>query len=191
MDEAQKKEFTVGGFTFGNKEDVELAEQEISAVKFIDKKIEGRNAETIKSVYQAALEKRLFRTPVGYTYLYDLQRKRIGMGISKEDIPGVPLYQVFNSNLDDKPKPERTVRIRKKKDELHRKNARLTIAVLVLAFLVVVLFAISMTGSSPTVLNYRRTVQNEYAEWEQQLKDREAAVREKERELNGGMYESN
>ena len=47
----------------------------------------------------------------------------------------------------------------------------------------IVMFAIAATGSEPTVLNYERVLQNRYAEWEQQLSDREQVIREKEREL--------
>lgn len=184
MDESVKKEFTVNGYMFGNKTDVEIAHQELNAIKFIEKKLEGRNLDTIRSVYQAALEKKMFRTPVGYNYLSELQRRMIRMGISADDIPGIPLYQVFNNQIDEKPKPERTIIVKKKKDELALKNARLSLAVLIMAIIIIALFAISMTGSNPNILNYRNTVINEYSEWEQDLTDREAKIREKERELN-------
>ena len=39
------------------------------------------------------------------------------------------------------------------------------------------------TGSRPTILNYEKALQNRYASWEQELNDRENAVREKERQL--------
>jgi hypothetical protein len=45
------------------------------------------------------------------------------------------------------------------------------------------MFVISMTGSSPTILNYEKAVQNRYAEWEKELSDRESVIREKEKEL--------
>ena len=45
------------------------------------------------------------------------------------------------------------------------------------------MFIISTTGSRPTILNYEKAIQNRYATWEQELNDRESAVREKEREL--------
>lgn len=75
MDNNTKKEFTVNGFLLGTKEDVELAKTELVTVKYIDKKIENRSANTVLSVYQGALERRLFRTPVGYSYLHDLQKE--------------------------------------------------------------------------------------------------------------------
>ena len=50
-------------------------------------------------------------------------------------------------------------------------------------YAVIIMFVISTTGSRPTILNYERVLQNRYAEWEQQLSDREQVIREKEREL--------
>ena len=64
-----------------------------------------------------------------------------------------------------------------------RKNTMLTIINIILILLVIAMFAISMSGNRPTVLNYRRTIENEYSSWKQQLDEREQAVREKEREL--------
>lgn len=184
MDDNTRTEFTVNGFVFGSKDDVELAAQELSTARYIENKIDGRNLETIKAVYQGALEKKLFRTPVGYAYLHELQKKMLSMGLTKEELQPIPLYQIYNNKLEEQPRAQRTVRVRKRKDELHRKNATLTTAVVILALLVVALFIISFTGSNPNVLNYRHTVENEYAQWEQELKERENAVREKERELN-------
>ena len=43
------------------------------------------------------------------------------------------------------------------------------------------MFYISTTGSKPTVLNYEKALQNRYAQWEQELEQRESELREKER----------
>ena len=40
-----------------------------------------------------------------------------------------------------------------------------------------------MTGNNPNILNYQNAVLNKYASWEQELMEREQAVREKEQEL--------
>ena len=42
------------------------------------------------------------------------------------------------------------------------------------------MFVISLRSDSPNIINYRRTVVNEYSEWEQELTRREQAVREAE-----------
>ena len=46
------------------------------------------------------------------------------------------------------------------------------------------MFVITLTGNNPTILNYEQKLQNKYAGWEQELTERENAVREKERELS-------
>ena len=45
------------------------------------------------------------------------------------------------------------------------------------------MLAISLGGPNMNALNYRKAVTNEFASWEQELTDRENAIREKEKEL--------
>lgn len=187
MDDNMRKEFTVNGFTFGSPTDVELAKNELATVKYIDKKIENRSADTVLSVYQGAIERKMFRTPVGYSYMHDLQKRMVALGMKKDQIPGVPLYQVYNNQIaEDVKHSDRDVTVSKKKkrDALKVKNRNLTIAVIVMAVIIIALFAISLNASAPNILNYRNNIQNEYAAWEEELTERENAVREKERELN-------
>ena len=96
MEQDTKKQYTVNGYLFGDPADVEIANQELAKIKYIDKKIERHSAETVLAVYQAALEKKLFRTPIGYGYLHQLQKKLVGLGIERDRIPPIPLYQVYN-----------------------------------------------------------------------------------------------
>lgn len=190
MDENTRRELTVDGYQFGSKDDAALASQELKTIGYIDKKIENRSAETILSVYQGALDKKMFRTPIGYAYLHDLRRRMQEGGLAIDDLQGVPLYQIFDNHVEDSPRPDRTIKVntRKKRDALKSKNRTLTIVNFVLIVLIIALFAISFTGSTPTVLNYRNAIQNEYSGWEQELKDREAVIRQKERELNINEY---
>ena len=53
----------------------------------------------------------------------------------------------------------------------------------IILVLIGVMFYISTTGSTPTVLNYEKALQNRYATWEQELEQRESEIREKEKEL--------
>ena len=70
------------------------------------------------------------------------------------------------------------------KTEKAQKSCRQrTILCAVLFCMVLLMFAISMTGNNPTILNYKSTILNQYAEWEQQLTERENKIREKEAEL--------
>ena len=49
------------------------------------------------------------------------------------------------------------------------------------------MFVITLRGSTPNVINYKIALTNQYAAWEQELTQREKAVKEKEQELGIGM----
>ena len=185
MEDGNVRKYTVNGFQFGSDKDRELAETEYSSIQYINGKIENRSAETILSVYQGAIERRMFRTPVGYAYLHDLQKRMVSMGMPREKIPPIPLMQVFDNSatVEDKPRREVVANKRKKRNELREKNRILVIANIVLILLVIALFAISLKGSTPNMLNYRSAIINEYSSWEQELSLREGQIREKEKEL--------
>lgn len=183
MDKEQQASSSVNGFVFGSPTDVELAKQELNTAKYIDNKISDKNATTVLAIYKAALEKKIFRTPIGYSYLHELQKKMIGMGIEQENIDPIPLYQIFNNSKIEEKAP-RVVTVKKKKEPYERKNALLTVVNFILILMIIVMFLISLSGKRPTVLNYRRAIENEYSSWKQELDEREMAIKEKERELN-------
>lgn len=187
MEQEAKSQFTVNGYLFGDAEDVKLAQQEVSAIQYMDKKMERYNGEGILAVYQATLEKKVFRTPIGYQYLQQLQKRMQSMGVAKEKIPPIPLYQVYNNRYKTE---EKTVRkpVKKKVDPQVKKLRYSILGNVILVILVIALFAIAITGENANALNYRRAIQNEYSEWEQELTERENTVREKERELGISSY---
>lgn len=182
MEQDTKKQYTVNGYLFGDPADVELASQELSKINYIEKKMERHNGETILAVYQAALEKKMFRTPVGYSYLQQLQKRLVTMGIDKKRIPAIPLYQVFNSNYKTEERPRR-ITVKKQVPPDVKKLRYSVLGNIILVILVILLFAITLTGENANALNYRHAIQNEYSRWEDELTEREQIVREKEREL--------
>ena len=54
---------------------------------------------------------------------------------------------------------------------------------IVLLILVGVMFYITITAETDNIINYRKNITNRYAGWEQELSDREKAVREAEKRL--------
>ena len=183
MNRETKDQYTVNGFLFGDKADVEIANQELSAIQFIEKKISGQSVETVLAVYQAALEKKMFRTPVGYCYLRDLQKRMIKGGVDKERIPPISLYQVYNDAYKVQERPRRISQTKKEINPDRRLMRNSIWANIIMVFIILVLFIITLTGENANVLNYRNVITNEYSSWEEELKSREQAVREKEREL--------
>lgn len=182
MTKEQEELFKVNGFVFGSTADAEMAKEELGAARYIEKKIENKSPETVLAIYNAAIEKKMFRTPVGYSYLHELQKRMRSAGIDKDKIGGIPMYQIFNNKLENEKAP-RVIKIKKDKEPWEKKNALLTLVNIILVVLVIIMFAISMSGSRPTVLNYRHTIENEYSSWKQELDEREKAINAREREL--------
>ena len=118
MNRETKNQYTVNGFLFGDKADVEIANQELSAIQFIEKKISSQSVENVLAVYQAALEKKMFRTPVGYSYLRELQKRMLRGGVDKERIPPSSLYQVYNDVYKVQERPRRITQTKKETNPL-------------------------------------------------------------------------
>ena len=55
---------------------------------------------------------------------------------------------------------------------------------IVMIIAIIAMFVITLNSDQPNILNYEKNIQNKYATWEQELTQREQAVREKERELH-------
>ena len=70
---------------------------------------------------------------------------------------------------------------KKKKDDAKKLNISIWINV-ILAVLVIAMFFIASTGSNPNILNYENALINKYAEWEQELREREVKVLQYENE---------
>lgn len=174
-----KNELTVGGFLFGTKEDAKLARQEEEKIAYIEKRMDYKNAENVEAIFRKALENRVFQTPVGFVYLKKLQSFLREQGV--ENVPDIPMYHIFATNILENVEKTRARLKRPTKKDIIKIRLRRSVALnMALIIVIIALFAIALTSSNPNVLNYERTIQNRYAQWEEDLKAREAAVREKE-----------
>ena len=57
------------------------------------------------------------------------------------------------------------------------------ITIIILALCVILMFIIMGTSGTPTILNYENKLIDKYETWEQELEQRETAVKERERQL--------
>lgn len=58
------------------------------------------------------------------------------------------------------------------------------IVIVFLVIMIVAMFIINSMNDSPTILNYRKQIQNEYSQWQMQLEDKEQELREREAYLD-------
>lgn len=198
---AEKADWAVEGFQFGTEKDATLAKGEQIRIEHIESKLDYSNVEMVNAVYKKAIDNRVFKTPVGYVFLKRLQEilkehaqkepavEESALDKPVEEIPDIPIFGVYSLRESTNPVVERVKASSKKKPEkkappkeFFSRKTSIIVNIALLA-LIVVMFAISFTGTSPTVLNYEAAIQNRYSYWEQELSDREAVIREKEKEL--------
>lgn len=176
----------VSGYSFASPKDAETAREEGRKIEFFKEKTRGRSPENLLALYDKLLDEKVFKTPVGYEYLRQLQTQLLQAGISKELIRSIPLYINFSYNAEEEiEKAAVKQRIRQSKTQKD-KSGRLKLSVyinILLAALVAAMFIITLKGDNPNILNYKKTIVNQYAAWEQELTRRENEVRKKEQEL--------
>lgn len=172
----------VEGFYFTSKEEADLARMELEKIKMMDDKLDYQNSELVHSVYDRAILNRTFRTPVGYQFLYHLRRNLLESGYTEEELKPIPLSVRFAPIARTTQTVRTEVPAPKKK---HSIGLAGSIALnIVLIVLVAAMFLITLYSDNPNILNYKTQIINEYASWEEELREKESELWEWERELN-------
>lgn len=176
-------EMIVGGFIFGTSADADLAREEQARIEYLDANMNYSNTSKVMQLYDKALDTKMFRTPVGWKYMGKLRGILMDSGYIEDELRPIPLYNVFARVEEDHSVLERIRPVKKKKDPYKRKYALALMLIGVLVVMVITMFVIAMKAETPNMLNYRNAIINEYADWEQDIRSREDAVRIKERQL--------
>lgn len=186
QEEEKKREYIVDGFSFLTEADAAAAREELKKARYLERHLEYQSAEMVHQLYTKALVNRTFQTPVGLAFVNALREKLIEEGVEEFEIEPIPVYYDVTKNKmrgGYEPVEEDA------EGEPKKKDGRLGISIalnVVLGLLVAGMFYLAMTGNNPNILNYKNTILDNYASWEQELMEREQAVREKEQELGIG-----
>ncbi|MCR5655267.1 MAG: hypothetical protein K6G07_06480 [Lachnospiraceae bacterium] len=192
--------YLVEGYSFPTKEEADRAAKELSKIQVLNQKIDPDQLSAIKALYVRAVDGKAFETEMGLNYLRSLQMHLVNEGAMAIDEKPLPInycrgtmedelikvkeeYEVLMQDETDKAQAE----VQKAKRELRaskKVQKNMTIAIIILIIMVAGMFGISFTGKNANILNYRNAIIEEYSEWEQELSEREAKIRQKEAELN-------
>jgi len=175
---------TVNGFQFSSEADAKVAREELEKIEYLDLNMNYSYITKVEQLYDRALDSKMFKTPVGFEYLKKLQKILIDNGYLEVELRPIPMSTYFvRTNEDAEPLSERIKPKKKKSDPYKTKYSVAVVIIVGLVISVIAMFAIAMTSETPNMINYRNAIVNEYATWEQEIKDREEVVREKEHEL--------
>lgn len=185
--DSEKSILSVGGFLFYTEKDAQLARAEEQKIAYLEERIDYASPESIRYIYEKTIHERLFKTPVGLRYLQKLRDFLLSQpGIDAESIPEIPLYITFDGGLREHANPARERIAPSKKRDRDKEKERFTLSVILnvmLVLAIIAMFGISFLSEHPNIVNYERAITDKYASWEQELTQREQAVREKELEL--------
>jgi hypothetical protein len=197
-----KNDRTIDGFYVETDELYEEAHKEKLAVAYLSKQVDLSDNKQALRLYQQAASQKLFSTVIGLTFLRDIEfRLKKDESIPKDQIMAVtvPLKErppekpsVSISSLQSEEGTSKKERQKKdaypfnEKTEAGKYRRRFHGAlafVFILLATIGVMFFITLSSDLPTIVNYRTRLNNEYASWDEELKEREAALDLREKEL--------
>ncbi len=185
----KKNGIMINGFCFENEKEAAQAKKEADGVRYLREKINTDAPESVLGIYNKMVQQRLFETAVGYTYLGELQEylKSIPF-IDAEAILPIPVqHPVLEESIQKKRRAERKTtpetQIQVQNFDFRKRYQAALYVCLVLFLCIVGMFAVSISSSSPTILNYETKLIDRYEQWERELEEREAALKEREKEI--------
>ena len=194
--------YVIDGFVFNNKADYLQAKNEYDGVMYMRSRTNMNNPANVFSVYKSLVEKGLFNTPVGLSYLYELRSYLLKNSDYADSLEALPIPVIskktskgkffIGKNADSMTKGD-VIRNMKKFDIESVYRNRFVSSVMVIFVLIVIMILmmiITKNSNNTNILNYKNRIDAEYedkenslVQWENDLKLREEAVKQKEKEL--------
>lgn len=200
--EQLQETYEAGGFVFRTKKEAELAQREIEGTKYLRQKLDMENPNAVFSIYQNLIEQDLFETPVGYCFLKELRDYLLMIpAISNEEVLAIPIRYPQTEEEEKKQKKEQKKEEQRKERQREKEKAKnkkeqkkegknykgrcqfFMVTSLILLISVVSMMLLAATSDNVNILNYENKLIDKYSSWEQELEEREQAVKEQEQEL--------
>ena len=194
--------YVIDGFVYNNKADYLQAKNEYDGVAYMKSRTNMNNAANVYSVYKSLVEKGVFSTPVGMSYLYELRSLLIknseyAASVEEMHIPVVSMADAkgklsFKKNKDTLTKGDVIKNMKKFDIESVYRNRFISSLIVIFLLVIIMIFMMIITknSSNTNILNYKNRIDAQYedkenslVQWENDLKLREEAVKQKEKEL--------
>lgn len=188
--------YEVGGFAFDNLDITEKAGKEEEGIRYIKNRTDMDNPDMVLQVYRQMVDQRLFETPVGFAFLYELQEYLTAIPyIKDEDIPPIVVITSGqpeikrktkitekNKKISKQPQKKETPRTRQTKNLDFKIRFRTSLFInIVLLLIMIGMFAVAATSESTNILNYENQLIQKYEDWEKELTLREEKLNEQEK----------
>jgi len=204
-------ELVVGGFLFSSKKEADKGKIDIKKIDYLESHIKMNSIVNMQTVYAKSIQNKIFGTPIGFGYLLYIRRQIEKEGGEVNSLPLLELPPEYSTgDADDVSKAmdkaiaqgfddgslsennamnktagaSKNKKTNSKSDKFKKNLLFYSVAFnIILLIAIIGMFVIASTNDSTTILNYEENILNEYSIWEKELEEREATVKEKEREL--------
>lgn len=194
--------YIIEGFVFENKADYLQAKNEYDGVMYMKSRTNMNNPANVFSVYKSLVEKKLFSTPVGLSYLNELRTFLLNNGEYAASVQELPIVvaenksskgkKSFGKSKDELTKGDVIKQMKKHNIESVYRNRFISAIIVIILLIIIMIFMMVITKNSDNtnILNYKNRIdaeyedkENSFVQWEKELKQREDAVKQKEKEL--------
>ena len=182
--------YIINSYQFETKEEYEQALQEKNGINYLNAQLDVNNIEKVYQLYTELVDKKIFITVIGIDYLKKL--RGILLRDSRFSADNLRPIRITTVNKQVKNRVEKyisskyetEVRQHKKEKEGIRNKLNTSIIInVVLVLMLIAMFFISKSSSNPTIIDYERKLQDKYASWESDLKEKEQELKDFEWEL--------
>ena len=183
----EERTYIVAGYVFKSKKSAELAENELNAINYMLSRVNQEDPAQVYLLYNKILDRELFKTAIGFDYLKELQDYLYAHeAIPDDKIRPIPVDEEIEEVLKGSRRTtdSKNQQIRELERQVEKYKTRKVKSIIINFILVAVIIAtfyILQSGSQTTVINYENKLLNKYASWEEELRSREATLKEKER----------
>lgn len=189
------EKYVVDGYCFKTQDEAAIALNEIEGIEYLRKRTNFKNPQSVLSVYDKIIDKELFKTPIGYGFLRELQQILYNASeIEPDSIRNIPVAAADEKkSKKSKDKKNKKLYLMPEEQEKKYKNKITNLIILNVFIIIALIVVIIITNNSENtnILNYRDRLEREYNEkedelaaWDSQLREKEHQLNEREKEVN-------
>ena len=183
------------GFEFQDEVSYNQAKNELEKILKIKGKCNIKNSKSLLLLYNRLIDENIFNTPVGMAYLRSIQKELYGRkDIDKQSIRNIPATvsgetEKRSRDFSDSQTVGETAAGNGKDTSKNRKKIgkyrdlyiKMLIVNIILVVTIAVMFVITKKSEKFDLDYYRESIENEYINWENNLKERESSLAEQEK----------
>jgi hypothetical protein len=180
----REKGLVVNGFLFSSNKDYTQAKEEFEAIEYLKTNTDLSKPRTILKLYNKLIENNTFQTPIGYTFLKELQHDIIKSELVKpEDIEEIYIPNLMKMSGDNEYEKLSIEHYKQLAHKEHIKNRNSKIVNVFLIITIIVMIVMALYSDKTLFNEYKNNIINQYAAWEEDLKNWDEELKSWEEDL--------